>query len=263
MKFENKGKWTKQIQESLQNKNEVRYIDPANLDRYNKDEIEEVTTTSGEKRYKRKDSTAKSIAQIKTPKAQNKQKSKININKAVQFGYDLQRKIADAKLKSFHAYVERTQDKLNAMNAANVQKLLNSGDIESLKNYIDNAPEINKIDSELLTKAKESTKNVESTMKIVPKYDPARLKSKIKTAINDIVKQNKGNRVPAGVSSYVKASTAGEVAAEIIKENPDKAEEILLDTMQLLKWQDNDRVRHTVMQKLKEYPEILKQLKHK
>ena len=61
MKFENKGKWLKQIQESLQNRNEVRYIDPANLDRYNKDDIEEVTLASGEKRYKRKDTT--SIAQ--------------------------------------------------------------------------------------------------------------------------------------------------------------------------------------------------------
>lgn len=34
--------------------NEVRYIDPTNLNKYSKDEIEEVTTASGEKRYKRK-----------------------------------------------------------------------------------------------------------------------------------------------------------------------------------------------------------------
>ena len=54
MKFENKGKWVRQINESLTNKNEVRYINPDNLDRYNPDEIEEVTTASGEKRYKRK-----------------------------------------------------------------------------------------------------------------------------------------------------------------------------------------------------------------
>lgn len=247
----------KQKDESAQ-KNEVRYIDPANLDKYSKDEIEEVTTASGEKRYKRKGG-----APAMQTKPTAKSKSKINITKNVQTGYDLQRKIADAKLKGFHAYVERTQDKLNAMNTANVQKLLDSGDIESLKNYIDNAPDIDKIDSELLSKAKDATKSTAVTAKITPKYDPARLKSKIKTAINDIVKQNKGNRVPAGVSSYVKASTAGEVAAEMMKENPDKAEEILLDTMQLLKWQDNDRVKYAAMQKLKDYPEILKQLKHK
>ena len=34
--------------------NEARYIDPKNLDNYDKDEIEEITTSSGEKRYKRK-----------------------------------------------------------------------------------------------------------------------------------------------------------------------------------------------------------------
>lgn len=58
MKFENKGKWLKQFNESLQRKNEVRYIDPANLNKYNKDDIEEVTLDSGEKRYKRKAGTA-------------------------------------------------------------------------------------------------------------------------------------------------------------------------------------------------------------
>lgn len=34
--------------------NEVRYIDPSNVDKYDPSEIEEVTTASGEKRYKRK-----------------------------------------------------------------------------------------------------------------------------------------------------------------------------------------------------------------
>lgn len=86
MNFENKGKWLmefeeqintddllaedeldlvdgdsentfndeEQVDETCKYRNEVRYIDPANLDRYSKDEIEEVTTASGEKRYKRK-----------------------------------------------------------------------------------------------------------------------------------------------------------------------------------------------------------------
>lgn len=61
MEFKNKGKWIKQFNESFQRRNEVRYIDPDNLDKYDKDEIEEVTTASGEKRYKRKGTT--SIAQ--------------------------------------------------------------------------------------------------------------------------------------------------------------------------------------------------------
>lgn len=43
------------FKESAQ-KNEVRYINPDNLDRYDPNEIEEVTTKSGEKRYKRKSS---------------------------------------------------------------------------------------------------------------------------------------------------------------------------------------------------------------
>lgn len=90
MKFENKGKWfgesAKRVKEEdltndemlaldededdfsallaedelditdsdEQPMNEVRYIDPDNLDRYDPKEIEEVTTASGEKRYKRK-----------------------------------------------------------------------------------------------------------------------------------------------------------------------------------------------------------------
>lgn len=54
MKFENKGKWIKQINESLQRKNEVRYINPDNLDKYDKDEIEEVTKADGTKAYRRK-----------------------------------------------------------------------------------------------------------------------------------------------------------------------------------------------------------------
>ena len=258
MKFENKGKWLKQFNESIQRRNEVRYIDPANLDKYSKDEIEEVTTASGEKRYKRK---GRASAMQTKPTA--KSKSKINITKNVQTGYDLQRKIADAKRKGWYAYVDRTQQKLNDVNTKTVKTLLDTNNLTDLKSYLDNAPDIDKIDSELLSKAKDATKSTAVTAKITPKYDPARLKSKVKTAIDDIVKQNKGNKAPMGVSSYVKASTAGEVAAEMMKENPDKAEEILLDTMQLLKWQDNDRVKYAAMQKLKDYPEILKQLKHK
>ena len=56
-------------------KNEVRYIDPANLSKYSKDEIEEVTTASGEKRYKRKGGApVQSTVQTGSPKAQNKQR---------------------------------------------------------------------------------------------------------------------------------------------------------------------------------------------
>lgn len=78
--FENKGKWIKQFNESLQRRNEVRYINPDNLDKYDKDEIEEVTTASGEKRYKRKDTTsvAQSVKQQNTPA----QKLDAELNKA-------------------------------------------------------------------------------------------------------------------------------------------------------------------------------------
>lgn len=56
-------------------KNEVRYIDPANLSKYSKDEIEEVTTASGEKRYKRKGSApSQSTVQTGISKTQNKQR---------------------------------------------------------------------------------------------------------------------------------------------------------------------------------------------
>ena len=90
MKFENKGKWfgesAKRVKEEdltndeelaldeeaeddfsdllaedeldviddEQPMNEVRYIDPANLDKYDKDDIEEVTKADGTKAYKRK-----------------------------------------------------------------------------------------------------------------------------------------------------------------------------------------------------------------
>lgn len=49
--------------------NEVRYIDPANLDRYDASEIEEVTTASGEKRYKRR-STGTNVNTSKVEPAQ-------------------------------------------------------------------------------------------------------------------------------------------------------------------------------------------------
>lgn len=45
--------------------NEVRYIDPANLDKYNKDEIEEVTKADGTKAYKRKDTSASATKNLK------------------------------------------------------------------------------------------------------------------------------------------------------------------------------------------------------
>ena len=164
MKFENKGKWLKQFNESIQRRNEVRYIDPANLDKYSKDEIEEVTTASGEKRYKRK---GRASAMQTKPTA--KSKSKINITKNVQTGYDLQRKIADAKRKGWYAYVDRTQQKLNDVNTKTVKTLLDTNNLTDLKSYLDNAPDIDKIDSELLSKAKDATKSTAVTAKITPK----------------------------------------------------------------------------------------------
>lgn len=70
--FEDKGKWLKQIQESLQSRNEVRYIDPANLDKYDKDDIEEVTKADGTKAYKRKTgaNTASQLAKQQKATAQ-------------------------------------------------------------------------------------------------------------------------------------------------------------------------------------------------
>lgn len=56
--------------ESLQRRNEVRYIDPFNLDKYDKDEIEEVTKADGTKAYKRKSTSAPAM-QAK-PAQQNK-----------------------------------------------------------------------------------------------------------------------------------------------------------------------------------------------
>ena len=50
--------------------NEVRYIDPANVDRYDPSEIEEVTTVSGEKRYKRK-SGGNSVPAVDTSKSKS------------------------------------------------------------------------------------------------------------------------------------------------------------------------------------------------
>ena len=64
-----------QVDEACKYRNEVRYIDPANLDRYSKDEIEEVTTASGEKRYKCKGGTpVQSTVQTGISKTQNKQR---------------------------------------------------------------------------------------------------------------------------------------------------------------------------------------------
>ena len=90
MKFENKGKWFKEsagsnliddeelaldeeaeddfsdllaedeldvVDDDEQPMNEVRYIDPKNLDKYEPDEIEEVTDAQGNKRYKRSGNT--------------------------------------------------------------------------------------------------------------------------------------------------------------------------------------------------------------
>ena len=100
MKFENKGKWfgesAKQVKEedltndemlaldeednfedlladdeldvadgNEQPMNEVRYIDPANLDKYDPEEIEEVTKADGTKAYKRKDTSASATKNLK------------------------------------------------------------------------------------------------------------------------------------------------------------------------------------------------------
>ena len=59
-----------QVDEACKYRNEVRYIDPANLDKYSKDEIEEVTKVDGTKAYKRK-STSSPAMQTK-PAQQNK-----------------------------------------------------------------------------------------------------------------------------------------------------------------------------------------------
>lgn len=53
--------------EEVEQVNEVRYIDPENVDNYDPNEIEEVITASGEKRYKRK-SSAQVDSKPKEPK---------------------------------------------------------------------------------------------------------------------------------------------------------------------------------------------------
>lgn len=47
--------------------NEVRYIDPKNVDKYDPSEIEEVTTASGEKKYKRKSNGGNQPAKKQEP----------------------------------------------------------------------------------------------------------------------------------------------------------------------------------------------------
>lgn len=123
IKFENKGKWLKEAEDKLvfdsrekvdfneedelsgelldevesdedfeedeldqveeEQINEVRYIDPSNVDKYDPNDIEEVTTASGEKRYKRKSGvqggqTKQELKQSKDSKAQagNKEQDK-------------------------------------------------------------------------------------------------------------------------------------------------------------------------------------------
>ena len=103
MKFENKGKWLKEsagsdltddeeltfaeesdesddlfgdeldLVDDEQPMNEVRYIDPKNLDRYDPDEIEEVTDASGNKRYKRSNNPGVGRNAQEQPKEQPKE----------------------------------------------------------------------------------------------------------------------------------------------------------------------------------------------
>ena len=65
------------IEEEPAQKNEVRYIDPNNLDKYDPNEIEEVTTKSGEKRYKRKSSGSTNKPVEKKEPEQTKKYNKV------------------------------------------------------------------------------------------------------------------------------------------------------------------------------------------